>query len=199
MDIQAYSAHALLRDGVPVLIRAIRPTDRTGLQWGFARLSADAVYHRFFQAKRSLSEEELRYLTEVDFRDHVALVAVAEFEGADRVVGVGRFVRLAAPDKATPSGRAEVAFTVGEEFQGRGVATLLLDHLARIARRLDITHFEAVVLPENRPMLEVFEHSGLAISEEARDGVVHVAMALDGPRVPGEPPVADVRPRRSGG
>lgn len=170
-----YVAAGMLRDGTPVRIRAIHPDDKEALRWGFTQLSPDAIYHRFFQTKRGLTEEELAYLTELDFKDHVALVAEVEVEGLVQVVAVGRFVRLKAENKTD---RAEVAFTVGDEFQGRGIGTLLLEHLVRIGRELGYTAFEADVLPGNRLMREVFEHSGLLRQETVRDGVVHVEMGL---------------------
>lgn len=177
MDPKSYSAEAGLRDGGTVRIRAIRPGDKQALRWGFARLSKEAVYHRFFQTKGGLTEQELRYLTELDFHNHVALVAEVEVEGVDRVIGVGRFVRGTAADMRD---RAEVAFTVADQFQGRGVATLLLEHLARLARAIGIHRFEAEVLPDNRQMLDVFEHSGLEVTERAREGVVHVELRIPG-------------------
>lgn len=176
MDAASYSAVEHLKDGARVWLRAIRPEDRATLKQAFARLSQRTVYHRFFQAKPRLSEGELRYLTELDFRDHVALVAEIEAPGGGREgIGVGRFVRVshgAAPD------RAEVAFTVDDRHQGRGVASHLLEHLARIARDLGYQGFDADVLPDNHQMLEVFEHSGLMIREELRDGVVKVSLDL---------------------
>jgi GNAT superfamily N-acetyltransferase len=173
-----YVAAGTLRDGTPVRIRAIHPDDKEALRWGFTQLSPDAIYHRFFQTKRGLTDEELAYLTELDFKDHVALVVEAEVEGLVEVVAVGRFVRLKAQGKPD---RAEVAFTVGNEFQGRGIGTLLLEHLARIARELGYAGFEADVMPDNRLMLEVFEHSGLPTQETVRDGVVRVEMELGKP------------------
>ena len=175
MIASSYVAPGALRDGSPVRVRAIQPDDREALRWGFTQLSSATVYHRFFQTKRELTDDELTYLTELDFKDHVALVVEAEFEGLVQVVGGGRFVRLKDEGK---SDRAEVAFTVGDDFQGRGVGTLLLEHLARIARELGYTAFEAEVLPDNRLMLEVFEHSGLLTRETAGDGIVHVELSL---------------------
>ena len=175
MDPKAYEAEASLRDGMIVRIRAIRPGDKQALKWGFARLSQQSVYHRFFQTKGGLTDKELRYLTELDFVDHVALVVEAKVEGVDRVVGVGRFVRAAGAGRRE---RAEVAFTVADQFQGRGVATLLLEHLARLAARVGIRRFEAEVLPDNRQMLEVFEHSGLEVTKHVREGVMHVELGL---------------------
>lgn len=154
----------------------MRPEDRAAIQAAFGQLSEQTVYHRFFQAKRQLTDTELRYLTELDYRDHVALVA--EIEGQDgepEGIGVGRFVRV---QGAGAEDHAEVAFTVLDPHQGRGVATLLLEHLARIARELGYRVFEAEVLPDNRQMLEVFEHSGLPMQDGVREGVVHVELGL---------------------
>jgi len=185
-----YSARVVLRDETAVRLRAVRPDDRAAFQRGFSQLSPEAVYHRFFQTKGSLTDAELRYLTEVDFRDHVALVVILDqvVETASTryapgaLMGVGRFVRL--PERAD---RAEVAFTVADELQGRGVATQLLAHLAGIARHLGIRTFVAEVLPDNRAMLAVFEHSGLEPTERVVDGVVHVEIPLGDGSAPSEP------------
>lgn len=175
MDPRNYRADVALRDGTPGTIRAIRPDDKQGLRWGFEQLSAQTIYHRFFQTKRELSDADLRYLTEVDFTNHVALVMEVEVDGVVRVIGVGRFVREPGGE---PRDRAEVAFTVGDEFQGRGVATLLLTHLAGIARGLNYRCFVAEVMPDNRQMLEVFAHSELPVTEAVHDGVMHVVLRL---------------------
>ncbi len=177
MELRAYRADVVLRDGTPGVIRAIRPDDKDAIVWGFNQLSADAIYHRFFQTKRELTDADLHYLTELDFVNHVALVMLVEVDGVQRLIGVGRFIRQPPP---APQDSAEVAFTVGDEFHGRGVATLLLSHLTGIARELGYHSFVAEVLPENRPMLEVFEHSTLPIKEVIRERVMHVEMALGG-------------------
>lgn len=175
MNASEYRADVVLRDGTPGVIRAIRPEDKQALLWGFTQLSAHTIYHRFFQTKRELTEADLRYLTELDFVNHVALVVDVEVEGVVRLIGVGRFVREAPPG---PQDSAEVAFTVGDEFQGRGVATLLLAHLTEIARSLGLRCFVAEVMPDNKQMLEVFEHSTLPIKEFIRERVMHVELAL---------------------
>jgi RimJ/RimL family protein N-acetyltransferase len=177
MDPRTYDAPATLRDGRLIRVRAIRPGDADFFRAAFGTLSERAVYHRFFQAKRGLSDSELRYLTELDFHDHVGLVAVLPGEEDGLIIGVGRFVRLIAHG-AGESARAEVAFTVGDDYQGIGVGTVLLMRLAEVARGLGVTTFVADVLPDNTQMLEVFEHSGLAFTERLRDGVVHVELDL---------------------
>ncbi len=182
-DLRDYSARETLRDGTVVRLRSVRPSDKAAFRDGFRQLSTQSVYHRFFQTKSSLSDTELTYLTEVDFRNHVALVVVLDQEldtasghhHPGELVAVARFVRLPA---ARGADLAEVAFTVGDEMQGRGIATHLLRHLAAIGRQLGIRAFVAEVLPDNHPMLKVFAHSGLAVTEEVVDGSVHVEMPL---------------------
>lgn len=177
MDPRDYRAGIVLRDGTPGVMRAIRPEDKEALRWGFDQLSAETIYHRFFQTKRELTEAELRYLTEIDFVDHVALVVEVAVDGVVRLIGVGRFIRESG---AGAQDRAEVAFTVGDEFQGRGVATLLFTHLAGLARALGYRCFVAEVMPDNHRMLEVFEHSALPIREVMRERVMHVELTLAG-------------------
>lgn len=182
-ELREYSAKATLRDGTAVRLRAVRPDDKAAFQEGFRRLSPETIYHRFFQAKRNLTDAELKYLTEVDFRDHVALVAELDQElvtpsgrhTPGDIVGVGRFVR---PLQQHGSATAEVAFTVADEVQGRGVATQLLWHLSKLARSLGIATFVAEVMPDNKAMLEVFENSGFKPAERVVDGVVRVTIPL---------------------
>ena len=90
IDARTYSQRDRLLDGRPVLVRAIRPEDKAMLREGFRRLSPQSVYLRFFQAKKELSEAELRYLTEVDFQSHVALLVILDEEGPE--LGIGRTI-----------------------------------------------------------------------------------------------------------
>ncbi len=163
-----YRVMESLRDGEPILIRAIRPDDRARLLAHFHALSPDSVRHRFMGMRRDLSTEELVRLCDVDFRDHVGLVATLGSGDGERFIGVGRFIRVAEPR------RAEVAFAVLDEFHGHGIATVLLRHLALIARELGIEQFEADVMGDNLQMLEVFDHSGFQVTRSFASGVVHV-------------------------
>jgi hypothetical protein len=93
-----------LRDGTPVCIRAIRPDDKERLRIAFERLSPGTVYRRFFHPRKALTTEDLRMLTELDFRDHVSLVVTVDEESGERLIAVGRFVRLApAAERGTGS------------------------------------------------------------------------------------------------
>src|SRR5215469_11194207 len=128
-----YSAEEILRDGGSIHIRAIRLDDRERLLHHFKDLSEDSRYHRFFGVKRSLTEADLTRLTQLDFINHVGLVATLRRDGEERFIGDARYVRGADP------ARAEVAFAVIDEHQGRGIATVLLEHLGRIARAAGIS------------------------------------------------------------
>jgi GNAT superfamily N-acetyltransferase len=164
-----YRVTESLRDGAPILIRAIRRDDRARLLAHFRALSPDSVRHRFMGMRRDLSSGELARLCEVDFRDHVALAATLGSGADERFIGVARFIRGTEPQ------RAEVAFAVLDQYQGHGIGTLLLRHLARIARQRGIDQFEADVMGDNLQMLEVFEHSGFPVTRSFASGVVHLS------------------------
>jgi len=176
VDLKQYKIDAILRDGEMVHIRAIRPDDKQRLLDGFHRLSERSVYYRFLQFKRELTEKELSYFTELDFVCHVALVATLPDKEDEWIIGVGRYIVL---DKPPLARHAEVAFTVADEYQGRGIGTLLLTHLVLIARARGISEFEADVFAENHQMFEVFEHRGFKVQQSAiESGVVHVSFSI---------------------
>jgi GNAT superfamily N-acetyltransferase len=168
-----YAADEILRDGSPIHLRAIRPSDKDLLFQHFSGLSDDSRYTRFFGAKRTLTRDELARFTELDFDNQVGLAATLTENGQERFIGVGRYLRL------TDRTRAEVAFAVLDEYQGRGIATLLLEHLRRIANSAGILEFTAEVMASNRHMLDVFRDSGFQRQSSNRDGVVHVALRTD--------------------
>ena len=171
MNAAGYSAAEALRDGRRVEIRAQRHGDRDAIAAAFRRSSPETIYRRFFGARTSFTEEEIAFYLDVDFVQHVALVAELEDAGRKVVAGGGRYI-------VSPPDRAEIAFTVDDPHQGLGIATRLLRHLVTIARAAGIKEFFAEVLPENAPMLKVFERSGLTVTTRRESGVVHVTLAL---------------------
>lgn len=153
--VRDYLFSETLRNGVPIRIRAIHAEDKSALQDILHHLSKDSRFFRFLTPKGSFTEKELAEFTELDFQHHVGLLATIVESGIEKPVGVGRFITT------DSSKSAELAFEVEEEYQGLGVATILLKHLSEIARDLGVTEFTALVHPDNRKMLEVFQHCWL--------------------------------------
>ena len=166
-----YCVHETLRHGRAVTIRALHRDDRDAMLEAAGRLSAEAMALRFFAPKRGFSEREIDYYVNVDFVGHVALVATLDAGSGAAIVGGGRYI-VAAP------GSAEIAFSVDDTVHGEGLAGLLLEHLAILARAAGVRQFVAEVLPSNAAMLKVFERSGLAMRRTHADGVVHVTLSL---------------------
>jgi protein lysine acetyltransferase len=133
-----------LPDGAPILVRSIRADDKRMLEDGLRHLSDESVQRRFLTLKRSFSRAELRYLTEVNGRDHVALVAEYPGDPARRLIAVARFVRLA-DDPTT----AEAAIVVADDWHRRGVGSLLAEQLAERARDAGIRRFTATMASDN--------------------------------------------------
>jgi RimJ/RimL family protein N-acetyltransferase len=173
-DPRNYYAQETLKDGTPITIRAIRKDDKESIHNAFRALDREAVYRRFFAPKQDLTEDELEQVTDVDFNQVVALVATVSQAGEEIVVGDGRYVA----DKEGKPERAELGFVIAESYRGRGIATILLRHLARIAHHAGLSAFEADVLAYNAPMLAVFERSGLPISRRREGNTIHVALSL---------------------
>ena len=141
-----------LPDGTPVLIRRIRAGDRRLLALGLEKLSALSVQRRFLSPKAKFTERELRYLTEVDGHDHVAIVAESPTQPVRHLIGVARFVR----SPLDPS-VAEAAIVVDDSWQGRGLGSLLARELAARARGLGIRQFTATMSSDNLPALRLME------------------------------------------
>lgn len=156
--------HATLTNGTTVEIRTIRPDDKARLAAGHARLSAESQRRRYLTAKPRLTAADLRYLTEIDGHDHVALVAVL----ADRpqtVVAVGRFVRLAGDPET-----AEFAIVVGDDLQGQGLGGRLAELLAARAAAEGVKRFTATTEVDNDPAQRLMARISNHLSYDRRIG-----------------------------
>ena len=171
LNVEKYSATEALRDGCRVEIRALRPDDQADLLAAVGRASAQSLYRRFFGLKRSFTEEETAFFVNVDFVNHVALVALIDEGGRSVIAGGGRYI-VAQP------GQAQVAFVVVDEYQGGGIGRALMRHLTSIARAAGLRSLIAEVLPENTAMLRLFKTSGLQLSTRHEDQVVHITIWL---------------------
>jgi RimJ/RimL family protein N-acetyltransferase len=163
-----------LHDGTRIVLRPIEPGDKARLSLALGRLSQETIRRRFFAAKPGFTSRELRYLTEVDGYNHLALVAVLA-DDPDSIVAVARCVRLPdAPDTA------EFAIVIGDAFQGRRLGTLLARELAAAARAVGIRRFAATMLGENdairRLMRTITAHLEVdRIDHGVREVVVNLA------------------------
>jgi len=166
-----YSAVEAGRDGRRIEIRALRPTDRDDLLAAVDRTGAESLYRRFFSPRRSFSEREVAGFLNVDFADHVALVAVVEEDGLAEIAGGGRYALI-------EPGIAEVAFMVVDRHQGNGIGAMLMRHLVAIAREGGLRELVAEVLAGNAAMLKVLRKSGLLMDVKSESGVMHVTLWL---------------------
>jgi RimJ/RimL family protein N-acetyltransferase len=176
MDRTSYHITERLQDGSTLIIRAIRPDDRQLFADAFQEFahSPDSVHFRFHGLKKSLSQSEAIQMTEIDFAEHVALVATLSTNPASPIIGVGRYIVCAAPHRD----RAEIAFAVLDEHQGKGVGSLLLQHLATIGKTQGLREFQAEVLADNHQMIGVLEHSGFPIKRSTEFGVAHALLTI---------------------
>lgn len=166
-----YSIVETLRNGRQIEIRALRPEDRHDFVAAVSRVGTESLYRRFFAVRRHFTEDETSFYLNVDFRNHVALVAIAEENGRSTIVGGGRYV-------VVQPGQAEVAFTVLDQYQGQGIGAVLLHHLVAIAKDGGLETLIADVLPENGAMLKVFRRSGLVCSEKREANSINVKLEL---------------------
>ena len=160
-----------LKDGTAVRIRPVRPTDKALLAEGLSRLSEETVRRRFLSPKPVLSASELRYLTEVDGQDHVALVAVLA-DDPDSIVGAGRFVRLAGDPET-----AEAAVVVADPYQGKGLGRRLGLMLADAARTRGVRRFSATMYSDNSAAHRLMGAIAGRLEQGPYDAGVHEVVA----------------------
>ena len=168
-----------LRDGSQVRVRPIDPGDKAALSEAFTRLSDESRYQRFLSPMPELRPMDLVYLTEIDHHDHEALVA---FDPGGAAIGVARYVRSASRPDA-----AEFAVTVADDWQRRGLGTVLMGRLAARAQAEGVRRFEASVLAENQEMLGLLEKLGTFRIRRGAGAVVEVEGDLGPPGVSSRP------------
>jgi acyl-CoA synthetase (NDP forming)/GNAT superfamily N-acetyltransferase len=168
-DRSRWATGVVLADGEPAWVRPIEPTDRAALLAFHERQPREDLYRRFFSPKPTLTSDELRHFTEIDFVDRVALV----------VEVAGEFAAWASYERWPGRPEADVAFMVDHDRHGTGIATLLLEHLAAIARSNGVRRFTADVLADNRAMLGVFSRAGWPVRRHLDSGVVELDWDLD--------------------
>lgn len=166
-----YFAIEHLRDGSRIEVRALRPDDRDDMLAAVDRTGVQSRQRRFFAPKRSFSDKEISFFMNIDFANHVALVAQIDEDGRPVIAGGGRYI-VAQP------GRAELAFVVIDAYQGKGIGTALMRHLLVIARDAGLKELTAEVLPENVAMLSIFSRFGFRSSAGGDPQVRHLTLKL---------------------
>jgi acetyltransferase len=164
-----------LQDGTSVLIRPIRPDDAPRLQDGYSRLSADTIYYRFLDSARYLTDEQALRLSTLDYQRQMALVAAIQEAGEARLIGVARYSLIGDSDP----GAAETAIVVRDDYQGKGLGTLLYDRLLRYARQHGVRTLVGTVLQSNARIMHFIRKSGLAYERDLIEpGVLQVRVFL---------------------
>lgn len=163
-----WEADVVAADGGTMHLRPITPADADAIVTFHGGLSTRTRYLRYFSAYPTIPERDLHRFTHVDHHDRVAIVAVL----GEQIIAVGRYER-------TPgTSEAEVAFVVADAHQGRGIGSVLLEHLAAAAQENGLTRFVAVVLMENQAMLRVFRDAGYEVSRSFEAGEVYLEFDL---------------------
>ncbi|MCW2842443.1 MAG: CoA-binding domain protein [Nocardioides sp.] len=163
-----WEADVLLRDGRAAHIRPIQAGDAELLVDFYARVSDESKYYRFFSPMPHLSDRDVARFTQVDHVSRVAFVLTL----SGQMIAVGRY------DVVRP-GEAEVAFLVEDQHQGRGIAQLLLEHLAQAGRENAVERFVAEILPDNSRMIQTFRDAGYKVASEYEDGVLVLEFPID--------------------
>ncbi len=181
-DLRSYTATETLKDGTVVTVRVPRPGDETRIRTAFHNLERETVYTRFFGYKSEVTDAELERITGVDCVRDMALVVTIGEGRAEVVIGGASYFAIGGG--TAPGGSAELAFTVEEDYQGLGMASLLIRHLIGIARRQGLARLEAEVLARNLPMLSVFRRSLVPVTVRHEADTVHISLDLAGDAAP---------------
>ncbi len=162
-----------LLDGRRVDVRPARLTDEEPLRDLFYRLSDDSTYKRFMGFKSVHPHAEMQRLVDTDYETSMALIATAVVENEERIVAMARY------DVDPGTRLADIAFVVRDEWQGQGLGTLLMRRMGEVARSRGIAGFTADVLMSNKPMLMVFQNSGLRVENRTEGSCYHLTLWFD--------------------
>ena len=162
-----------LPGGETVTVRPARITDEETLQDLFYRLSDESTYRRFMGFKRRYPHEEIQQLVDLDYEQSMALVATASDGDHDEMIAVSRY------DVDSATGFADIAFVVRDEWQGRGVGTLLMKRMHEIALSRGLPGFTADALASNKSMLSIFRRSGLRLEQQLDQGTYHLKLFVE--------------------
>lgn len=174
-EAETFTEYALLRNGESVLLRTATKADVPAVEALMRTVSKESLHTRFMGGVSYVARSVIEFMCSVEPRDRLGLLAIVGQEPDIRVIGIGNYMSLGV------GGKAEVAFLVHDDFQGRGISTLLLERLAGIAAGQGFIGFEAEVLYENQSMINVFRDSGFEVCQAGGGGgCVHVQFPVSG-------------------
>lgn len=170
-----YQKTATLADGAEIFLRPIKPTDDDMMVDLFNSLSRDTVYLKFFSSLKSLTNEQLEKITNIDYKKEMAIVALMKENGEERTVAVGRYTLV-----DNEPGFAEFAIVVQDSHHGRGIGTEVLSHLAHVAKLEGVEVIVGYIMNENSRMFSVLKRSGLKMTRKHWDrGVTRVDIPIE--------------------
>ena len=161
-----------LRDGTEIFFRPVKPTDEPALSEMLYSLSEQSVRTRYMTRTMTFPHKDVQQLTNIDYQQDLAIVGVVPGPGGEEIVAIAQYFL----DPKTQA--AEVAFIVQDEWQEKGMGTFLLDYLTQIAKQRGVRRFYAKVLPDNKPMLAIFQNSGYRVNMEFDGDVYNIAYDL---------------------
>ena len=164
--------YATLRDGTEIFFRPIKPVDDAALSEMLYSLSEASVRTRYMTRTMSFPHEKVQQLTNIDYKNDLAIVGVVPGIGGEDIVAIAQYYF----DPKTLA--AEVAFLVQDEWQQKGMGTFLLDYITQVAKQRGVKRFYAKVLADNKPMLAIFQNSGYKVNVEFDGDVYNVAYDL---------------------
>ncbi len=169
-----YKKAVALKDGTPVILRPIKPTDDELMLELFNSLSEETIHLRFFSFMKSMPKDWLEKFTHIDYEKQMAIVALADEGGKERIVAVGRYnVLPSGPDEA------EFAIVVQDAYQKRGIGTEVIQHLVLLARLQGVRTIVGYIMHDNYRMFALLRKSGLNISEKYwEDGIMRVEIPI---------------------
>ena len=166
------ATESMMRDGLKMSYRAIKPSDEEGMRRLFYRFSDDSVYSRYFHSVRAMPHAKIQEYVNVDWHQVMSIVGIIREEGEERIIAEGRYIR------SPGSENAEVVFVVDEDYQSHGIATAIYLKLVQLARERGIKTFLADVLFANAPMMKVFQKGNLPIRAYLEAGTYHLSIDL---------------------
>lgn len=167
-----FSVEVPLDEKTRLHIRSVRPEDKTLIREGLAQFSSQSLYHRFFTPVIEFSEQRLRYLTEVDHHDHCAIGAIDVTDATPQGVGIARYIRLDAEPQV-----AKAAVAIIDAYQGKGIGSLLMAALSRLAAANGIEIFRGYLLKNNRRFIRNLIGLG-ALNQRVSAGVVEIDLPV---------------------